>query len=202
MQYWNGTAWVVIATTLNEGAALQMISGVPTWIGGTPPPPPAIGDLRDGGIVFWVDGNGGGLVCALSDYSTTVEWGCNETDLPTVPNVAYNGGNPVPVGLGAEIGDGINNTNNILKDCSSASAALAARSLGPEWFLPSAKELNQMYIHKTTLEAVAGFSAFSDYYWSSTEYDFNTAWLQSFNSGAQDNYYKDDPDNVRAVRAF
>ena len=38
MSYWNGTAWVVVATTPNEAATLQMISGVPTWTGGTPPP--------------------------------------------------------------------------------------------------------------------------------------------------------------------
>ena len=74
-----------------------------------------------------------------------------------------------PVGLGAEIGDGFNNTNDILTDCPTAPAALAARSLGAEWFLPSAKELNQMYINKTTLEAVSGFTAFSSVYWSSTE---------------------------------
>lgn len=38
MQYWNGTAWVMIAATANEGATLQMIGGVPTWTRGTPPP--------------------------------------------------------------------------------------------------------------------------------------------------------------------
>lgn len=37
MQYWDGTAWVVVATTANEAAILQMIGGVPTWTGGTPP---------------------------------------------------------------------------------------------------------------------------------------------------------------------
>ena len=78
------------------------------------------------------------------------------------------------MGLGAEIGDGFNNTNDILKDCPTAPAALAARSLGAQWFLPSAKELNQMYINKTTLEGVSGFTAFSNSYWSSTEYDSNT----------------------------
>lgn len=31
MQYWNGTAWVIVAATTNEGATLQMIGGVPTW---------------------------------------------------------------------------------------------------------------------------------------------------------------------------
>ena len=88
-----------------------------------------------------------------------------------------------PLGLGAEIGDGFNNTNNILKDCPTAPAALAARSLGPDWFLPSAKELNQMYDNKETLEGVSGFTAFSDYYWSSTEYDNDSAWLQHFDTG-------------------
>jgi hypothetical protein len=38
MQYWNGTVWVVVAATVNEAATLQM-GGVPTWTGGTPPPP-------------------------------------------------------------------------------------------------------------------------------------------------------------------
>ena len=166
-------------------------------------PPPAIGDLREGGVVFWVDGNGGGLVCALEDYSTKIEWGCI-LDLPSVPNVAYNGGHPT--GLGAEIGDGESNTTGILADCSSAPAALAARTFsspGSEWFLPSINELNQMYIHKTTLEAVFGFAAFADYhYWSSTEHDDDNAWRQDFNNGYQ--YYndKDFTFKVRAVRAF
>jgi hypothetical protein len=163
--------------------------------------PAAVGDLRAGGVVFWVDSTGlHGLVCALSDYGTTVEWGCYGTDLPNVPNVPYNGGNPS--GLGAEIGDGINNTNNILNDCPSAPAAVAARSLGPEWFLPSAKELNQMYINKTTLEDAAGFTAFSSSYWSSTENNIDNAWFQIFINGYQSDYNKNDPNSVRAVRAF
>ena len=37
MQYWNGSAWVIVPSTGNEGASLQLISGVPTWVGGTPP---------------------------------------------------------------------------------------------------------------------------------------------------------------------
>ena len=166
-------------------------------------PPAAIGQLRDGGVVFWVDGNGGGLVCALSDYPSTVEWGCYGTDLPSVPNVAYNGGNPV--GPGAEIGDGEDNTTGILADCSSSPAALAARSYGAEWFLPSAKELNEIYINRATLEAVPGFSAFtfSNYYWSSTEEDGINAWFQYFNDGYQSANDKDITDgSVRAVRAF
>ena len=104
---------------------------------------------------------------AFSDVAINLDWGCNVTDLSNVSNVT----SEPPIGLGAEIGDGFNNTNDILQDCPTASAALAARSLGAQWFLPSAKELSQMYINKTTLEGVSGFTAFSFDYWSSTEYD-------------------------------
>jgi hypothetical protein len=161
------------------------------------------GELREGGIVFWVDpaDNTHGKVCALSDYLTVVEWvgpSYFGLDLINVPNVT----SFPPAGSGAEIGDGESNTNWILDDCPIAYAALAARSLGPEWFLPSAKELNEMYIHKTTLEAVSGFSAFSSFYWSSTEYDNDFAWVQSFGGGSQVNYNKTNAGHVRAVRAF
>ena len=161
----------------------------------------SIGDIVNGGVVFWLDSTGQhGLVVAMSDVATSVQWGCYGTDLPNVPNVPDNG---VPAGLGAEIGDGFNNTNDILNDCPTAPAALAARSLGAQWFLPSAKELNQMYINKTTLEGVSGFTAFSSsYYWSSTESDYDIAWLQNLANGNQLDHYKTNTDDVRAVRAF
>jgi hypothetical protein len=61
-----------------------------------------------------------GFVCAPADQSTGIEWGCFQTDLPSVPNVQ----DPLS-GLGAEIGDGITNTAAILSDCPMAPAALA-----------------------------------------------------------------------------
>ena len=140
------------------------------------------------------------MVCALQDYPDRVEWDCDGTDLPSVPNVAWNNGNPV--GLGAEIGDGEDNTTGILADCSSSPAAIAARSYGAEWFLPSINELNEIYINRATLEAVPGFSAFSNYYWSSTEYDFYDAWEQNFVNGTQGYLGKASTNSVRAVRAF
>ena len=178
--YYNGISWAEVAATSATYS---------------------IGDVVNGGVVFWLDSTGQhGLVVAFSDVATSVEWGCNGTNLLNVPNVPWNGGNPA--GSGAEIGDGFNNTNNILKDCATAPAALAARSYGPDWFLPSAKELNQMYINKTTLEGVSGFTAFSGYYWSSTEVDNDYAWIQFFNFGDQSYNYKDTNFSVRAVRAF
>tara|TARA_R110001632_G_scaffold113369_1_gene224444 strand:- start:1100 stop:1873 length:774 start_codon:yes stop_codon:yes gene_type:complete len=195
---------VLFNTTTNT---LQINEGDATtanWVSLSPAATSAtynIGDIVNGGVVFWLDSTGQhGLVVAFSDVATYVEWGCSGADLPNVPNVPYNGGNPS--GLGAEIGDGFNNTNNILKDCPTAPAALAARSYGPDWFLPSAKELIQIYINKTTLEGVNGFNGFSDYYWSSTEFDSNVAWMQYFGNGGQDGFFKYSADDVRAVRAF
>ena len=77
MQYWNGTAWATIATTTNEGATLQMIGGVPTWTGGTPPPPnvtnPTTGEI-------WMDRNLGASQVATSStdaaaYGDLYQWG-------------------------------------------------------------------------------------------------------------------------------
>ena len=77
MQYWNGIAWVVVAATVNEGATLQMISGVPTWIGGTPPPTnvtnPTTGKI-------WMDRNLGATQVATSStdaaaYGDLYQWG-------------------------------------------------------------------------------------------------------------------------------
>jgi uncharacterized protein (TIGR02145 family) len=78
MQYWNGTAWVTVAATENEGATLQMIGGVPTWIGGTPPPTPNVTNPTTGEI--WMDRNLGASQVATSStdaaaYGDLYQWG-------------------------------------------------------------------------------------------------------------------------------
>jgi len=184
--YYNGSSWATLGSATS--------------------PSYSIGDFVNGGVVFhifesdepgFVSGEIHGLVVAMSDVATSFQWGCYGTDLPNVPNVTSN----PPVGQGAEIGDGISNTNAILLDCPGAPAALAARSLGEDWFLPSINELKKIYDNKTTLEGVSGFIAFSNYYWSSTEGDNDYAWYQDF-FGNQDAIFKYFTFNVRAVRAF
>jgi hypothetical protein len=77
MAYWNGTAWVTVAATQNEGATLQMIGGVPTWIGGAPLIPnvtnPTTGEI-------WMDRNLGASQVATSStdanaYGDLYQWG-------------------------------------------------------------------------------------------------------------------------------
>ena len=179
--YYNGGGWAEVAATSATYS---------------------IGDVVNGGVVFWLDSTGQhGLVVAFSDVATSIVWGCYDTDLPNVSNVSsFNGGNPV--GVGAEIGDGFNNTNDILRDCPNPPAALAARNEGDQWFLPSAKELNQMYINKSTLEAIPRFNAFIHFYWSSSDYSRNSAWGHFFDSRSWVDRNKSYANRVRAVRAF
>jgi hypothetical protein len=81
-------------------------------------------------------------------------------------------------------------------------AALAARSKGPEWFLPSAKELKEIYLNQATLLAVPGFTAFGGRFWSSTENSDAIVYIVRRSRGSYDFGYKFEWLNVRAVRAF
>jgi hypothetical protein len=200
MQYWNGTAWAVVAATPNEGATLQMIAGIPTWVGGTPPP--AVGDFRYGGVVFWVNpsDNTHGLVCAIEDQSSGIRW--------------YNGNYTTTGATGNAIGAGSANTAKIIASQGATETAYAAglaRAYNgggyTDWFLPSRFELNQMHTNKATINTTAtansGSNFTNNYYWSSTEYGFYEAFFQVFSSGSQ--YWTDKNytnGHVRAVRAF
>jgi uncharacterized protein (TIGR02145 family) len=75
MAYWNGTEWTTIPTTINEGATLQMIGGVPTWVGGTVP---SVTNPTTGEV--WMDRNLGASQVATSStdeaaYGDLYQWG-------------------------------------------------------------------------------------------------------------------------------
>ena len=76
-------------------------------------------------------------------------------------------------------------------------AKKACENLGSGWRLPSKKELNTLYLNK---DKIGGFA--NDAYWSSTEFDYGTAWFQVFNDGLQVNVDKYGAVYVRAIRAF
>jgi hypothetical protein len=153
----------------------------------------AIGDTHQGGIVFYLDGNGGGLIASPTDQSVET-WGCYGTLISGADGTA--------------IGTGAQNTIDIEAECTwslIAADICANLTLGgySDWFLPSKDELNEMYLNigqGSSLGNVGGFD--SDYYWSSTEFDNDNAWEQDLGSGFQDFNDKDDYGSVRAVRAF
>ena len=153
-----------------------------------------IGDTYGSGIVFWLDGNGGGLVAAPSDQSTGAQWGCYETAIPEARETG--------------IVKGYINTYNIYFNCDQAgiAAEFCYEYEGGgwvSWWLPSKDELNEMYSTigpNSPLGNVGGFA--NVYYWSSTESNEHIAWLQDFNNGLQGEFWKTGRVNVRAVRAF
>jgi len=130
------------------------------------------------------------LEAAPSDQSTGTEWGCY--------GVLISGADGTTVGTGEQ------NTIDIEAGCATAGIAAdicANLSLGgySDWFLPSKDELNQMYVNLK----VAGVSGFeSDYYWSSSEFDFSLAWDQPFGTGTYIISSKNINYGVRAIRAF
>jgi hypothetical protein len=156
-----------------------------------------VGDYVYGGIVIWLDGSGGGMVCTAYDLSTVAEWGCEGTILSGC--------------AGTAIGTGEQNTIDILAGCTIADiAADLCNDLSlngyTDWFLPSKDELNEMYTNKTVINATAvaiGGTAFlsSPNYWSSTQYN-SLAWAQDFGTGTQYGTYKSYGGCVRAVRSF
>lgn len=149
-----------------------------------------IGDTFAGGIVFYLDGKGGGLVAAPRDQSDDIQWGGYRTDI---------GNTSTAVGTGAS------NTRAIVSKLGRGSyAAKLCEDLTlngyDDWFLPSKEELNLMYenLHK---KGIGGFA--DGYYWSSSESSNYNAWLQNFSSGYQySNKSKHLNSRVRAVRAF
>ena len=153
----------------------------------------AIGDTYQGGIIFWLDGNGGGLIAAPTDQGFA-EWGCYGT---------Y-------IGTNSGIGTGFQNTIDIDAGCTTSGIAAdicANLTLGgySDWFLPSKDELNELYLNigqgnALGLGNIGGFAI--NKYWSSTEFDNFSAWDQFFGNGYQFGNDKNGNYVVRAVRAF
>jgi hypothetical protein len=108
--------------------------------------------------------------------------------------------------LGADrtaIGTGNQNTIDIMTGCDDE--GIAARLCGDlvlggysDWYLPSKDELNQLYVNRV---AIGGISLYC--YWSSTEVNNGSSWVQCFYDGIPIlNLYDSNWFTVRAVRAF
>jgi hypothetical protein len=167
----------------------------------------AIGDLYQGGTIFYLDGTGKhGLIVANEDAFTSVPWGSN-TNVPGSTDTA--------------IGTGLSNTLAIIANPTIQTnfptglfAAYKARNYTKDgysdWYLPSKDELNLVY---TNLK-LQGLGVWDDdgsgsNYWSSTSSE-DFAWVQlfydysSYPAGAQGVNYQTTlaPNRTRAIRSF
>ena len=190
---------IIWCSTCGVSGQIQVYNGSDwTNLLGGPPDGIAVGDSYGGGIVAYIlqSGDPGytageihGLIAATGDQSTGAQWGCYGTNIPGADGIA--------------LGTGNQNTLDIVNGCTEA--GIAARICNDlvsggysDWYLPSKDELNMLYLNRI---AIGGFTI--NYYWSSSEYDNNLAWVQFFFNGDQSfNFFKNSSTYVRAVRAF
>ena len=171
------------------------------------------------------------LAVALTDVkkdgtagSERMQWSSSYCDTPGLQNctateIPY-GTNLTPITCGV---DGRLNTNAILAStCNGTTyAATATNNYQPagctkdfckksKWFLPSIRDLQNIYLQKTQIDASltllksnGATDIGTKYYWSSTEYTSNLAWKFGMNNGNRGNYSKNyNFNDVRPVLAF
>ncbi len=145
-----------------------------------------IGDYYEGGIVFWIDGTGHGLIAPQQDQSTGVQWGCFGTSIPGATSLT----------------DGNENTTAIYNNCATRPIAASicydlVFNGYSDWFLPAKDQLNYLYQQRAL---VGGFTTGT--YWSSSESTTNFACKQFFSDGIQAYGSKSNFNYVRCVQSF
>ena len=156
-----------------------------------------VGSTYQGGLIFWLNGSGGGLISATSNLSSA-QYGCSGT---------YVGAS------GTAIGSGAQNTYNIVGGCSAngTAADLCANyddGTYNDWFLPSSGELMRMYTSIGQGSSLGNIGGFSNYpYWSSTENSSysDRACTQNFGNAYYASCYSFKSSgswSVRAIREF
>jgi len=169
----------------------------------------SIGDYHQGGVIFYLSGNGSGLICDISDIASPlnqVVWGC--------------GGDSLFGAEGTDIGAGFSNTTDVINGCNEVGIAAEicynlTKGGYSDWYLPSKDELNEMYINKSIINATSisnGGNIFnimddcdeydSDEYWSSSQEGSEYTTIQRFGDGQQKGRNKLNLACVRAVRSF
>ena len=173
-----------------------------------------IGDYYQGGIVFYINGNGGGLVAAAHDITDNsgnlfAEWGCY--------------GNSFTGADGLEIGTGKQNTIDIVAFCDTVvtAADICANLIlegYSDWFLPSRDELKLM--HQTIgnedslgLGNIGNLCEYTNplypdslvcWYWSSSEYNNHPcfAWEMNLYTGELRGLSKQATKYMRPIRCI
>ncbi len=158
-----------------------------------------IGDSYAGGKIAYifqnnesgyVAGETHGLIAASSDVLRS-NW-CGASTFSTTS-----------ISTGTAIRTGLANTLAIIARVgnTTTSAAKSCRDYRggnfSDWYLPSKDELNKLFINKT---AIGNFV--NNYYWSSSQYNSSSAYIQLFSSGSSTWITKTGSFYVRPVRTF
>ncbi len=146
-----------------------------------------------GGIIFYDTGNSSGpwryLEAAPEDQGKAA-WGCYPVYLK---GVKYTG-----------MGQGKMNTEAIINECedldTAARLCVDYRGGGKsDWYLPSKSELNEMF---KVLSGRGDAKLVFENYWSSSQYNSNSGWMQNYAGRIENHFGKDAEQRVRAIRSF
>jgi hypothetical protein len=202
----DGSTWKYITKTALSGGFLRGKKYVVSVDAATAL---SIGDSYQGGKIFYflksgdpgyVSGEIHGLIAATADQSTGIQWAVTTNQNTSVP---------APGATGTVIGTGLTNTNAIVTQnvagntyaaglCDAYTNTDTGTGVYSDWYLPSKDELNQLFINRVAVGGIA-----SAYYWSSSEYNYGSAWFQNFLYVSQSSLNKSFPESyVRAIRAF
>ena len=147
-----------------------------------------VGAYFHGGVTFYNDGSGHGLIAPQQDQGVGYTiWGCEGISIPGATSLT----------------DGAVNTSAIVAGCAVRPiAACLCDSLNlnnyNDWFLPAKDQLNYLFQqHKN----VGGFAEYGGY-WSSSEHNSGNAFLQNIGNGSQFDVTKDYTCYVRCVRKY
>ena len=168
-----------------------------------------IGDIAQGGIIFYIDESGEhGLAADTVDLSTGIGWHPGLAE-----NTQARGDGPFAGEMNTAI---IISTQVAFTGVGDLYAARLCAGLQRggygDWYLPSFQELNLMWNNLADSDGngtnsgptdpgnLGGFAA--DWYWSSTEINYLLAYVRNFGDGRWMNFGKYENIRVRAVRAF
>jgi hypothetical protein len=161
-----------------------------------------IGEIFGGGVIFhlWKDAQGAehGLIVDKTDLSIGQVWSnINQTGIGPTAQSSW---------------EGLINSNAIVGQAghTNSAAALCLNSTNggqSDWYLPTVQELsmlwNNYYTVVRSLTQISGATQLQlAYYWSSAEFDDNSAWDYIFGFGIAGQTPKVTTAYVRAVRAF
>lgn len=151
------------------------------------------GTFYAGGLIFYNDGKGHGLVCAETDQSIFEAWGC------------MGGFITHDSGIRLDRRSGYTNTNTIVATCHQTHcAARVCYNLTLNnyynWVLPSIDEM-YLILSNLYLQNLGGFNN-TDFWWTSSEYDKDKAYAFNFTGSHLVRGDKNYGLFVRAIRAF
>ena len=177
----------------------------------------AVGQSAYGGVVACLNGGVNNLVAATADNpASSIQWGGfgTTTNATSTTDGATNTATIVNC-LTTTAGGGCPGNISINTYAAGVCSTYEVDSLGHTpcqtgntcyntgWFLPAGNntgasgQLNCLYTNQV---AIGGFA--SAFYWSSTEFDAFSAWIQDFSGGGQLFGSKDSTNQVRCVRGF